>query len=190
MRIRFLFAVVAATLVLAACGDDEGDERGAGAVTTTTAEPTDGGEASTDPGGPTAIAFSFAADEGEAACSYEGPAEVGTAVASTAVNAAGQPIDVTLARLADDAAPEDFEAYLRTLGDRFPVDVPPAAANPAAHEWMQGDWLELHAEVGAEPQTVERSSPFPGRYVAFCYRSAESGGGSVLWPAGSLTVVG
>jgi hypothetical protein len=186
-------ALLAAVLMLAgACSDDDGDT--AGPADTTTEEPTTTTEtAATAPtttaeeGEPSTMAFSFTGEPGEAGCRYEGPPVLPSTFSSTLTNAGNQPIFVSMARLAEGATAEDFENAMLEFGDEFPVMAPLAGMNPGSHDWMQGDWVELHVTGAGASQTVERESLLEGDYVAFCWLE-EPGEGVQLWSGGSLRV--
>jgi hypothetical protein len=177
-------------LGLAGCGDDDSPEATAPVAD---APETAAVQASVPapvpaPPPPGEVAFTFTGEVGEAGCQYEGPDETGTALRSTFTNHADGAALVSMARLADGATRDDFIDFLGTLGDSYPVVVPQRLHAPAANPWMQGEWLELHIVGSGGQQTVEKESLFEGTYVGFCWMSNPDAPGSLLWPAGELTV--
>lgn len=172
---RTRVAVAAALLLLtAACSDSTGTARG-------TAEPSP----SSAPRGE--MAFTFTAEPGEAGCRYDGPDRVGTDATSTMINSSRSEAYVTLAQLADGATPEDFSAYVATLGDEYPVRAPAADHDPSVHKWMQGGWRQVHTAAAGATHSVTSTTFAEGDYVMFCFRDAEAGSSDV-WPAGQVTV--
>lgn len=183
-------------LIASSCSGDEQPDAAASETAataqpaTSTTAPPSATPAAEGSGGPTALAFVHTGAAGDDGCRYTGPDEVSTAIVSTVTNRSDRKVLVSMARLADGATQDDFLAAMAELGDSFPVMVPPRLHDPAAHDWMEGQWLELHVVGGGESQTVEREALFEGEYVAFCFRPSPDGAGSELWPAGSLTVRG
>lgn len=171
--------MAAAPLLLLAAGCSEsGDDR----------PPASGAAADTEPS-PVRdeIAFTFTGGSGEAGCRYDGPSSVGTDTVSTMVNRSPGEAYVTLARLAPGAGPEDFTAYVDTLGDEYPVRVPPEHHDPSTHEWMDGGWRQVHTAGAGDTHRVTSTTFAEGDYVMFCFRDADAGG-SDLWPLGHLRV--
>jgi hypothetical protein len=184
VRQRTVAACVAVVVVLVpACGDDDEPEEPAAGTTEPVAAP---GESD----GAAEPTYTFAGGEGDEVCRYEGPDELPRELSSTMTNESDEQANVTWARLADGASYQDFIDYLGTLGEGYPVLAPRAANDPANHEWMQGEWLQIHQDVaGGASDETQWSGLFAGDYVSFCYTD-DPDGQSQVWPAGPVTVRG
>jgi hypothetical protein len=185
-------ALLATVLMLTGACSGDGD--GAAPADTPTGEPTTTSEAAvttptTSAGDvePSELTFTFTGEPGEAGCRYEGPPVVSSTISSTLTNAGNQPIFLSLARLAEGATADDSETAMLEFGDESPVMLPIASKNAGFHDWMQGDWLELHITGAGASQTVEREAMFEGDYVAFCWLEKPLEGIQV-WSGGSLRV--
>jgi hypothetical protein len=186
-------ALLATVLMLmGACSDDDDGAAPADAPTGEPATTSEAAAVTTPTTGagdvePSELTFTFTGESGEAGCRYEGPPVISPTISSTLTNAGNQPIFLSLARLAEGATAEDSETAMLEFGDEFPVMLPIASKNAGFHDWMQGDWLELHTTGAGASQTVEREAMFEGDYVAFCWLE-EPLEGIQVWSGGSLRV--
>jgi hypothetical protein len=192
--IRTALAAMSASAVmlfgLAGCGDDDSSGATPAVADAPETEAVQASVPAPDPAPPPPgeLAFTFTGEEGEAGCQYDGPDAAGTTIRSTVTNHSEGVVLVSMGRLADGATREDFIDFLGTLGDSYPVAIPQRLHAPAANPWVQGEWLELHLAGGGGQQTVDKESLFEGTYVGFCWMPNPDAPGSLLWPAGELTV--
>jgi hypothetical protein len=179
-------AAIVMFLVVSGCTADRGD-----ATDATDDGPGASEDAETDAADdptPEELRFVFTGERGDDGCLYEGATTMpaGRHASTFTHEGADDAATVTLSRLADGHTYEDFLDYLAGLTDTYPAPVPPEDTSAGAHDWMEGEWREIHQAEPGEEHALEALMLSAGRFVTFCW--TENGDEAHVWPATELTL--